>query len=54
MTAENGVYGRFRLARFADAEIALVVNRVDGPVYAFRLPDAGLARAAAPKVRVGP
>jgi hypothetical protein len=43
MTAENRVYGRFRLARFSNAEIALVVNRVDGPLYAFRTPDAGLA-----------
>lgn len=41
MTADTGVYGRFRLARFSNAEIALVVNRVDGPVYAFRVPDAG-------------
>lgn len=52
MTADNGVYGRFRLVRFADAEIAIVVNRVDGPVYAFRIPDAGLPRPSAPKVRV--
>lgn len=44
MTAENGVYGRFRLVRFVDAEIAVVVNRVDGPVYAFRIPDVGFPR----------
>jgi hypothetical protein len=43
MTADNGVYGRFRLARFSNAEIALVVNRVDGPVYAFRVPETALA-----------
>jgi hypothetical protein len=34
----NGVYNRFRLVRYADAEIGVVVNHVDGPVYAFRLP----------------
>ena len=34
----NGVYSRFRLVRYDDAEIAVVVNSVDGPVYAFKLP----------------
>jgi hypothetical protein len=52
MTVDNGVYSRFRLVRFRDAEIALVVNRVDGPVYAFRMPEAGPSRPSAPKVRV--
>ncbi len=36
----NGVYSKFRIASFADAEIALVVNQVNGPVYAFRMPGA--------------
>ena len=30
----NGVYSKFRIASFDDAEIALVVTQVDGPVYA--------------------
>lgn len=38
MSKDNGVYSRFRIARFSDAEVALVVNRIDGPVYAFRIP----------------
>jgi hypothetical protein len=36
--SKNGVYSKFRIASFVDAEIALVVTRVDGPVYAFRIP----------------
>ncbi len=36
--ADNGVYSRFRVANFGTEEIALVVNRIDGPVYAFRIP----------------
>ncbi len=38
MQFDRGVYSRFRLVRFRDAEVALVVNRTDGPVYAFRVP----------------
>jgi hypothetical protein len=34
----NGVYNRFRLVRYADVEVGVVVNHVDGAVYAFRLP----------------
>jgi hypothetical protein len=34
------VYSKFRIVSFADAEIALVVNQVNGPVYAFRMPGA--------------
>jgi len=37
--SRNGVYGRFRIASFADAEIALIVTQVNGPVYAFRIPE---------------
>jgi hypothetical protein len=40
----NGVYSKFRIASFADAEIALVVNEVNGPVYAFRIPMAETRR----------
>jgi hypothetical protein len=35
---DNGVYGRFRVARYADMEIAIVVNNVGGKVYAFKIP----------------
>lgn len=35
---DTGVYNRFQLARYSDMEIAVVVNSVDGPVYAFRMP----------------
>ena len=35
---KNGVFSRFRIATFDDAEIALVVHEVDGPVYAFKVP----------------
>jgi hypothetical protein len=34
----NGVYSRFRVASYSDAEVALVVNSVSGSVYAFRVP----------------
>jgi len=40
----NGVYSKFRIASFEDAEVALVVNEVDGPVYAFRLPSGDYRR----------
>jgi len=46
MQFDRGVYSRFRLVRFRDAEIALVVNRVDGPVYAFRVPGVAAERKA--------
>ena len=36
----HGVFSKFRIASFMDAEIALVVTRVDKPVYAFRIPEA--------------
>lgn len=45
--SKNGVYSKFRIASFDDAEIALVVLEVDGPVYAFRIP--GAERRTAPK-----
>jgi hypothetical protein len=38
----NGVYNRFRLMRYDDAEIAVVVNNVSGSVYAFRMPGSTL------------
>lgn len=37
----GGIYNRFRLMRYSDAEIAVVVNSVDGKVYAFRMPGTG-------------
>jgi len=37
--SRNGVFSKFRIAHFDDAEVALVVTRTDGPVYAFRIPD---------------
>jgi hypothetical protein len=36
--AANGVFGRFRVAKFGTAEVAITVNSVNGAVYAFRLP----------------
>lgn len=45
MVADNGVYGRFQIASYQDMDIAVVVNRVDGPVYAFRLPSGVRPRA---------
>ena len=53
MTRENGVYSRFRIVTFQDAEVALVFNRVDGPVYAFRIPHPSRSHPSAPKARVG-
>jgi hypothetical protein len=38
MAVDNGIYSRFRIARYSDAEVAVVVNNVDGAVYAFRIP----------------
>lgn len=35
---QNGVYNRFQLVRYDDMEIGVVVNKVNGRVYAFRLP----------------
>jgi len=36
--SKNGVYSKFRIASFADAEIGLLVTQTNGPVYAFRMP----------------
>lgn len=33
-----GDYSRFRVMRYSNAEIAVVATRIDGPVYAFRVP----------------
>ncbi|HEV8694401.1 MAG TPA: hypothetical protein VGQ93_09515, partial [Lysobacter sp.] len=38
MAVDNGVYSRFRIARYQDAEVAVVVNDIGGSVYAFRIP----------------
>jgi hypothetical protein len=38
MVTDNGVYSRFRIAKYAGAEVAVVVNNVGGAVYAFRIP----------------
>jgi hypothetical protein len=40
----SGVYSRFQLMRYTDAEIAVVVNDVSGKVYAFRMPTTGAAK----------
>lgn len=45
METDNGVYGRFQLVSYQDMDIAVVVNRIDGPVYAFRLPSGVRPRA---------
>lgn len=44
MTKDNGVYGRFRIVRYGDGEFCIVVNRINGPVYAFRLPQPETSR----------
>ncbi len=49
MYKDNGVYSRFRIAHYDDAEVAVVVNRIDGPVYAFRIPD-GTVSTSTPDV----
>jgi hypothetical protein len=36
--AANGVYGRFRIAKYGSVEIAFTVNSNTGRVYAFRVP----------------
>ncbi|HEY7640183.1 MAG TPA: hypothetical protein VH814_10695 [Steroidobacteraceae bacterium] len=42
MEVDNGPFSRFRLINYGDGtEVAVVVNRPDGPVYAFRMPDVG-------------
>ena len=35
---DTGPYSRFQLAAWGDVEVAVVVNDVDGEVYAFRIP----------------
>lgn len=37
----TGIFNRFRLVRYDDMEIAVVVNQVNGPVYAYRVPGGG-------------
>ena len=38
-TAATGIYSRFQVASYADAEIVVMVNSTSGPVYAFRVPE---------------
>lgn len=38
MIRDNGIYSRFQLVQWGDEEVAVVVNRFNGPVYAFRIP----------------
>lgn len=38
MITDNGIYSRFQIARWGNEEVAIVVNRFNGPVYAFRIP----------------
>jgi len=47
-----GVYSRFRVAHYDDAEVAVVINRIDGPVYAFRIPD-GTVGSTTPVITLG-
>lgn len=42
-SSPDAPYSRFRVARFSDTEIALVVSSVNSQVYAFRVPGAGQA-----------
>jgi hypothetical protein len=48
-TGTQGPFGRFRIVTFDDSEIALVVTKVDGPVYAFKIPPAPVARPRQPQ-----
>jgi hypothetical protein len=48
MNVDNGSYGRFRIADLGDGEVAIVVNRTDGPVYAFRVPPGDFTQPEAP------
>ncbi|MCU0962628.1 MAG: hypothetical protein MUF48_21235 [Pirellulaceae bacterium] len=48
-TGTQGPFGRFRIVRFDDSEIALVVTRVDGPVYAFKIPPSPVPRPRQPQ-----
>jgi hypothetical protein len=45
----QGPFGRFRIVSFDDAEIALIVTRVDGPVYAFKIPPSPVPRPRRPQ-----
>ena len=48
-TGNQGPFGRFRIVSFDDSEIALVVTRVDGPVYAFKIPSSPVSRPRQPQ-----
>lgn len=48
-TGSNGPFSRFRIVSFDDAEIAITVTRVDGPVYAFRIPPSEVPRPRRPE-----
>ena len=37
MQTANGIYSRFRIARYGDEEVAVLINRRDGQVYAWRM-----------------
>jgi hypothetical protein len=37
--SDNGIYSRFRIVRYSDAEVAVVVNGVSQDVFAFRIPE---------------
>lgn len=50
----NGVFSRFRIARYGDEEVAVVVNRVNGPVYAFRLPAGNGSKAVSVNLKADP
>jgi hypothetical protein len=44
MKVDNGVYSRFQIAHYADAEVAVVINNIAGPVWAFRVPEPAKGR----------
>jgi hypothetical protein len=37
--ASSGIYSRFQVVSYQDAEIVVMINSTTGPVYAFRVPD---------------
>ena len=38
MQTPNGIFSRFRIARYENEEVAVLVNRREGAVYAWRMP----------------
>src|SRR5690606_6158218 len=50
----NGVYSRFRIARYGDEEVGIVVSQINGPVYAFRVPAGNGSKAVSINLKATP